>query len=75
MTESPRYHINLFWYPPAQCWVADVPDLRPCSAEGATPGEAALRVEAAIAAWLAAAAEAELPVPAPCYAPAIYAAA
>ncbi len=75
MSEGPHYHINVFWYPPAQCWVADVPDLRPCSAEGASAGEAVVRVEGVIAAWIAAAEAADLPVPAPCYSPALYAAA
>lgn len=75
MDETPHYHINLFWYPVERCWVADVPDLRPCSARGATPAEAAAAVSAAIEAWIAAARSAELPVPEPCYSPALYAAA
>ena len=47
-----RYHINLFWSEPDACWVADVPDLKSCSAFGDTPAEALAEVEEAIAAWL-----------------------
>jgi predicted RNase H-like HicB family nuclease len=75
MSETPRYHINLFWFPPDTCWIADVPDLRPCSARGATPAEAAAAISAAIEAWIAAAQSAELPVPEPRYSPALFAAA
>ena len=69
-----RYHINLFWSEPDGCWVADVPDLKSCSAFGDTPAEALAEVEEAIAAWLGAALESNLPIPEPRYRPAIYAA-
>ncbi len=36
------YHINLFWSDEDACWVADIPDLKYCSAFGDTP-EAAVR--------------------------------
>jgi len=69
-----RYHINLFWSEEDGCWIADVPDLRYCSAHGRTP-EAALReVQRAVAAWLASARAHGDPVPEPRYRPAIYAA-
>jgi predicted RNase H-like HicB family nuclease len=74
MTPLPRYHINVFWYPDDRCWVADVPDLRPCSAHGATPEEAVAGIRNAIEGWLEAARAADLPIPRPCYNPAIYAA-
>jgi predicted RNase H-like HicB family nuclease len=37
---NPRYHINVFWSDEDSCWIADVPDLRYCSAHGDTPEEA-----------------------------------
>ena len=37
---QPRYHINVFWSPRDECWVADVPDLKSCAAFGDTPEEA-----------------------------------
>jgi predicted RNase H-like HicB family nuclease len=69
-----RYHINLFWSAADECWVADVPDLKSCSAFGDTPAEAVAEVETAMEAWLAVAREDGLPIPEPRYRPAIYAA-
>ena len=71
---EPRYHINLFWSDEDDCWIADVPDLRPCSAHGATPEEAAARVQDAIEGWLAVARDSGYPIPAARYRPANYAA-
>ena len=74
MADKPRYHINLFWYPVEQCWVADVPDLRPCSASAETPELAVAALRGVMDEWLEAARSADLPVPEPCYCPALYAA-
>jgi predicted RNase H-like HicB family nuclease len=68
-----RYHINLFWSEEDGAWIADVPDLRSCSAHGASPAEALAEVEAAMAAWISVAEDAGLIVPPPRYRPAIYA--
>ena len=69
-----RYHINVFWDADDGCWIADVPDLRPCSAHGATPAEALAEAEVAIGLWLEAANANQLAIPEPRYRPAIYAA-
>ena len=69
-----RYHINLFWSDDDACWVADVPDLKSCSAFGDTPAEALSEVQKAIDAWLEVAREDHLTIPEPRYRPAIYAA-
>jgi predicted RNase H-like HicB family nuclease len=74
MTAPPRYHINVFWYPDDQCWVADVPDLRPCSAQADTPERAVASVCEAMQDWLETARAGGLPIPGPCYSPALYAA-
>lgn len=71
---EPHYHINLFWSAEDECWIADVPDLRPCSAHGDTRSEAIANVNDAIAGWLEVAAERGFAVPQPRYRPAIYAA-
>jgi predicted RNase H-like HicB family nuclease len=71
---EPRYHINLFWSAEDVCWIADVPDLRPCSAHGDTPAEALANVHDAVEGWIEAALARGLPVPEPRYRPAIYAA-
>jgi predicted RNase H-like HicB family nuclease len=54
--------------------VADVPDLKTCSAFGDTPAEALSEVQVAIEAWLTVAREEQKPIPKPRYRPAIYAA-
>lgn len=69
---SHHYHINLFWSDEESAWVADVPDLYPCTAFGATPGEAVAEAQTVIAAWLDVAREQGNPVPEPRYRPAIY---
>ncbi len=75
MTEmSARYHINLFWSAEDECWVADVPDLRFCSAFGDSPEAAVREVQVAMQAWLASAREHGDPILEPRYRPAIYAA-
>ena len=74
MSLPPRYHINVFWYQDEQCWIADVPDLRPCSARGQTPVLAMVQLEDVMDNWLKAARSAGLPVPEPCYSPALFAA-
>ena len=70
-----RYHINVFWYPEDNCWIADVPDLRPCSAHGDTPSEAIAEAEIAISLLLETARDNNMEIPEPRYRPAIYAAA
>lgn len=69
-----HYHINVFWSKEDQSWIADVPDLKPCSAHGDTPAEAIDEAEIAIALWLETARERGFSIPEPRYRPAIYAA-
>lgn len=71
---TPRFHINLFWSDEDDCWIADVPDLKFCSAHGATAEEAAHEIEIAMKLWLESAHEHGDLVPEPRYRPAIYAA-
>ena len=67
-----RYHNNIFYSDEDGCFVADVPDLRDCSAFGATPEEALAEVRAAMRNWLAAARKLRRSIPKPTYRPAIY---
>ncbi|GLI96627.1 type II toxin-antitoxin system HicB family antitoxin [Sphingobium sp. BS19] len=69
-----HYHINVFWSKEDKVWIADVPDLKPCSAHGATPVEAIGEAQVAIGLWLDYAHEHNHAVPEPRYRPAIYAA-
>ncbi|PKP65651.1 MAG: hypothetical protein CVT85_05155 [Alphaproteobacteria bacterium HGW-Alphaproteobacteria-7] len=70
-----RYHINVFWSQRDECWVADVPDLKSCSAFGDTPEEAIAEARLAVDAWLESARAGNLAIPEARYRPAIYAAA
>jgi predicted RNase H-like HicB family nuclease len=66
------YHINVFYSDEDKGYIADVPDLRMCSAFGATPEEAVHEVEIAKRAWMKAARAPGKRVPKPQYRPAIY---
>ena len=66
------YHINLFYSDEDEGYIADIPDLKHCSAFGATPEEALREVLIAKEAWLQAARTAGKPIPAPLYHPVIY---
>jgi predicted RNase H-like HicB family nuclease len=66
------YHINVFFSDADGCYVADIPDLKFCSAFGDTPDEAVREVLVAKAAWLAVARKKKKPIPKPSYRPAIY---
>ena len=69
------YHINVFWSAEDNAYIADIPDLKYCSAHGATPESALREVLIAKDAWLEAAREAGKSIPPPRYRPAIYQAA
>lgn len=66
------YHINVFYSEEDKGYIADIPDLRHCSAFGASPEEALREVLKAKDAWLAAAKRNRKSVPKPSYRPAIY---
>ncbi len=66
------YHINVFYSKDDGGYIADIPDLKFCSAFGETPGDALQEVLRAKDAWLAAARESHQPIPRPRYRPAIY---
>lgn len=68
-----RYHINVFYSAEDRCYIADVPDLKYCSAHGATPEEALGEVLVAQSAWIESAKASRKAVPRPAYRPAIYA--
>ena len=70
-----KYSINLFYSEKNGCWVADIPDLKYCSAFGDSPQEALREVEIAKQAWLDAARQFGKPAPRPRYRAAIYQAA
>ena len=66
------YHINVFYSEEDEGYIADIPDLRHCSAFGSTPEDAVREVILAKQAWLDAARADKKPIPKPRYRPAIY---
>jgi len=66
------YHINIFYSDEDGGYIADIPDLRSCSAFGATAEEALREVEVAKRVWLEAARAEGKPIPDPKYRPLIY---
>jgi predicted RNase H-like HicB family nuclease len=67
-----EYHINVFYSVADGEWIADIPDLTPCSASGATPEEAVREVTIAKTLWLEVAREDGMPIPEPRYRPIYY---
>ncbi len=59
------YHINVFWSDEDDCYIADVPDIRYCSAHGETPEEALHEVRRALADILEDARERGIALPPP----------
>ncbi|NOY29239.1 MAG: type II toxin-antitoxin system HicB family antitoxin [Planctomycetes bacterium] len=66
------YHINIFFSEEDDGYIADIPDLKACSAFGKTAEEALSEVEIAKTAWLEAARQSGKPIPLPKYRPVIY---
>jgi predicted RNase H-like HicB family nuclease len=66
------YHINIFYSEDDEGYIADIPDLKFCSAFGETPEEALREVLIAKCVWLEAARAEGKPIPLPRYRPVIY---
>jgi predicted RNase H-like HicB family nuclease len=66
------YHINIFYSNEDAGYIADIPDLKYCSAFGETPELALQEVQIAKTAWLEAVKATGKPIPEPKYRPAIY---
>ncbi len=66
------YHINIFFSEEDKGYIADIPDLKSCSAFGETPQDALREALIAKATWLEAAGKQGMPIPTPAYRPAIY---
>jgi len=66
------YHINIFYSNDDKGYIADIPDLKNCSAFGETPLKALAEVEKAKKLWIEAAKMNSKPIPNPKYKPAIY---
>jgi predicted RNase H-like HicB family nuclease len=66
------HHINIFYSEEDEAYIADIPDLKYCSAIGETPQQALHEVILAKTAWLEAATAENKTIPKPRYRPVIY---
>lgn len=66
------YHINIFYSEEDEGYIADIPDLKYCSAFGNTAEEALREVLQAKIAWMETAREKGKTIPEPKYKPMIY---
>ena len=66
------YHVNVFYSEEDEGYIADIPDLKHCSAFGKTQEEALREVLKAKKAWLEAARANGKPIPIPHFRPLIY---
>ena len=60
-----RYEVVIFWSDEDACFVAEVPELPGCMADGSTYQEAAHNAEAAIQDWVITALKLGRPIPEP----------
>ncbi len=67
-----EYHINIFYSKEDNGYIADIPDLKTCSAFGNTPEEALREVLKAKSAWIESAKKNKIRIPKPKYKPVIY---
>ena len=61
----PKYEVILYWSEQDQAFIAEVPELPGCAADGKTYQEALANVEVIIGEWLETARELGRPIPAP----------
>jgi predicted RNase H-like HicB family nuclease len=65
MTNNPPYEIILYWSKQDQAFIAEVPELAGCAADGASYQEALAAVEVIIGEWIETARELGRPIPQP----------
>ena len=65
MGAHPRYEVILYWSDPDQAFLAEVPELAGCAADGATYQGAIAAVEVVIREWIEMATELGRPIPKP----------
>ena len=61
----PRYEIIIYWSKADEAFIAEVPELPGCAADGKTYKEALANVEIIIQEWIETAKELGRPIPAP----------
>jgi predicted RNase H-like HicB family nuclease len=61
----PKYEVIIYWSEEDQAFIAEVPELPGCAADGKTYRQALANVEVVIQEWIETAKEVGRPVPAP----------
>ncbi|MBA2246447.1 MAG: type II toxin-antitoxin system HicB family antitoxin [Gemmatimonadetes bacterium] len=65
MSSEFRYEVILYWSEEDQAFIAEVPELPGCAADGGTYAEAIANVEVVIREWIETARELGRPIPVP----------
>ncbi len=65
MPNSPRFEIIIYWSESDQAFIAEVPELAGCAADGPSYREALTAVEVVITEWIETARELGRPIPEP----------
>ncbi len=62
-----KYHLNIYWSDTDKAFIASVPELPGCMADGATYEEVIENVQVIIQEWIEVATEFNCPIPEPVY--------
>ena len=62
---DPRYEMVIYWSQSDEAFIAEVPELPGCAADGATYEEAVSNAKVVISEWIETASELGRPIPAP----------
>ena len=62
-----KYHLDIYWSETDNAFIAAVPELPGCMADGATYEEVVKNVQVIIQEWIEVAAEFDRPIPSPVY--------
>jgi predicted RNase H-like HicB family nuclease len=62
-----KYHLNIYWSEADSAFIAAVPELPGCMADGATYEEVIANVQVIIQEWIEVATEFDRPIPEPVY--------
>ena len=65
MSSEYKYEIIIYWSKEDSAFIAEVPELAGCTADGKTSAEALANVDSIIEEWIAAAKELGRPIPIP----------
>lgn len=65
MTAEPRYEIIIYWSDDDSAFIAEVPELPGCAADGPTYAQALANAQVVIAEWIETARELGRPIPEP----------